>query len=334
MIDVHLLRYALAAAETGSFSRAAGKFRVKQSTLSKRIRTLELRLGLSLFDRSTQGVAPTAVGQRFLDRARTILVDLEALSIESEALAKGNAGKLRIGFQSSLAAGDLRVIIEGYRTACPEVELEPAEGARDTLLTQVDRDRLDVAIVAGDTGEPGHRSLCLWSEPLTIAMARGHPFEESAQLYWTDLRKASFLVTAADPGPLIAAMIRARMSGPSFTPSISRQNVSRDNLLSFAGGNCVAVTAGALAAADPAIVLRPVHDAFGPTRIDQVLHWRSDNPNPALARFLALLAQRYGRSMKDITGQAESERPPRVGDRDGLSPRREGPGGTDLPARI
>lgn len=64
MIDVHQLRYALAAAETGSFSRAADQFRVKQSTLSKRIRHLELRLGLPLFERTTQGVIPTAVGAR------------------------------------------------------------------------------------------------------------------------------------------------------------------------------------------------------------------------------------------------------------------------------
>ena len=311
MIDVHLLRYALAAAETGSFSRAADTFRVKQSTLSRRVRDLELRLGLSLFDRSTRGVAPTAIGLRFLARARMILVDLEALSIESEALARGTAGRLRIGFQSSLAAGDLKAILEAYRTACPGVELEPAEGSRDALLTQVDRARLDVAIVAGDTREPGHRSLCLWSEPLTVAVARGHRLENRAQLFWTDLRDASFLVTTADPGPLIAAMIRARMSGPGFTPSISLQNVSRDNLLSFAGGGSVAITAGVLAAADPTIALRPIHDAFGPTRIDQVLHWRDDNPNPALARFLALVAQRYGRSMNEITRQAGSERPPR-----------------------
>lgn len=334
MIDVHLLRYALAAAETGSFNRAAGKFRVKQSTLSRRVRNLELRLGLALFDRSTQGVAPTAVGLRFLARARSILVDLEALSTESEALARGNAGRLRIGFQSSLAAGDLKAILEAYRTACPDVELEPAEAARDALLTQIDRDRLDVAIVAGDVGHSGHRSLCLWNEPLTIAMARGHPLEERTQLYWTDLRNASFLVTTADPGPLIAAMIRARLSGPSSAPNIAYQTVSRDNLLSFAGGDCVAVTAGTLAAADPAIVLRPVHDAFGPTRIDQVLHWRDDNPNPALTRFLALVAMRYGRTMKEFLGAAESERPPREGDRDGLPPLWGDSGGGNLPARI
>ncbi|HEX8300032.1 LysR family transcriptional regulator [Sphingomonas sp.] len=300
MIDVHLLRYALAAAETGSFSRAAGQFRVKQSTLSKRIRHLELRLGLSLFDRSTQGVAPTPVGLRFLARARTILGDLESLSAESQALAKGTAGRLRIGFQGSLAAGDLRAIFETYRCSCPDVELEATEGARDTLLAEVQRDQLDIAIVAGEVGVAGHRSLCLWSEPLSIGMARGHPLEARAPLYWTDLRGLTFVVTAADPGPLIAAMITARLSGPGSAPKIISQSVSRDNLVSFAGGNCVAVTAGAPAATDAALLLCEVHDAFGPTRLDQGLHWRGDNANPALKRFLALVGTRYGRSLSDV----------------------------------
>ncbi|MEG3088341.1 LysR family transcriptional regulator [Sphingomonas sp. PB4P5] len=310
MIDVHLLRYALAAGGTGSFSRAAGKFRVKQATLSKRIHYLELRLGLTLFDISTKGVEPTAVGLRFLARARSVLADLDALSAETQALARGTAGRLRIAFQSSLAAGDLKAILKAYRALCPDVELEPAEGARGALLTQIDRDALDVAILAGDVEEPGHASLCLWSEPLTVVMAHGHPMEHRAPLYWTDLRRASFLVTTEDPGPLIARIIRARMSGPSSSPRISYQNVSRENLLSFAVRDCVAVTTGALTAADPSIVLRAVHDAFGPTRIEQVLHWRADNPNPALKRFLALVAERYERPLEDFGLPAKTGSPP------------------------
>lgn len=302
MIDVHLLRYALAAAETGSFSRAAGKFRVKQSTLSKRIRHLELRLGLNLFERSTQGVAPTSVGLRFLARARSILADLETLSEESTALARGSAGRLRIGFHGSLAVGDLRAVFEAYRKDFPGVELEPVEGARDALLTQVDRDRLDVAIVAGAVGQLQHRSLSLWSEPLIVGMARGHPLSVRAPLYWTDLRGMTFLVTMADPGSLISAMIHSRLSGPCTEPRIVSQAVSRDNLLSLACGDSLAVTVGVPVLADPEIVLCPIHDAFGPTRIDQGLHWREDNDNPALKRFLGLIAQRYGRSFADITG--------------------------------
>jgi DNA-binding transcriptional LysR family regulator len=301
MIDVHLLRYALAAEETGSFSRAAGKFRVKQATLSKRIRHLELRLGLSLFDRSTQGVAPTPVGTRFLDRARGIISDLEALSAETQELAKGSSGKLRIGFQGSLAAGDLRALLESFRAACPAVELEPTEGPRDMLMTQIDRDRLDVAIVAGEARGKQHRSLCLWSVPLTIGMVRGHRLEGRDPLCWTDLRGATFLVTKEDPGSLIAAIIHARLSGSDWTPRIVMQAVSRDNLLSFVSGDVVAATAGIPAIVDPLMQLCQVHDAFGATRLDQGLHWRDDNANPALKRFLALVAARYGCALAAAT---------------------------------
>ncbi|MDB5583426.1 MAG: hypothetical protein JWR80_8602 [Bradyrhizobium sp.] len=333
MIDVHLLRFALAAADTGSFSQAAGQFRVKQSTLSKRIRHLELRLGLALFDRSTQGVSPTPGGLRFLDRARSIVGDLDALSTESQALANGQAGTLRIGFQGSAAAGEMRSLLDAFRDACPDVDLEPTEGGRDALLSQVDRDRLDLAIVAGDVGEPGRRSFGLWSEPLTIVMPRSHPLEERSPLYWTDLRGATFMVTEADPGPMIAEMIRVRLSGAGSAPRIVRRSVSRDNLSSFARGCGFAVLAGTPVSSDPSMTLRQVHDAFGPSRLDQGLHWREGNLNPALTRFLALVARRYGRSLIEIAS-AESGRPPREGERDGLPPLWGGSGGGNLPLRI
>jgi hypothetical protein len=44
-------------------------------------------------------------------------------------------------------------------------------------------------------------------------------------------------------------------------------------------------------------IIREIHDAFGPTRLDQGVHWRADNKSPALRQFLDLLARRYGRAL-------------------------------------
>lgn len=293
MIEVHLLRYALAAAETGSFSQAADLFRVKQSTLSKRISYLEQRLGLSIFTRSTQGVAPTRSGLHFLAQARSIVDDLERLSCEAHALAAGHHGTLRIGFHASLAGGDLRAILDSYRATFPEVKLEALEGGREMLLGALDHDRIDIAIVAGDSASPALRSLTLWSEPLMVGLPSGHRLAQIERLYWTDLRGLAFLVTQADPGSLIAAMIAARMAGPGTRPTITVQAVSRDNLPSFVDDAHASVTAGALPSF-AATRLREVHDAFGATRIDQTILWHDTNRNPALARFLSLIEQRYG----------------------------------------
>ncbi len=295
MIEVHLLRYAVAAAESGSFSRAAEQFRVKQSTLSKRIRYLELRLGVPLFTRSTQGVVPTPSGIRFLAGARLIVRDLDALSEESMALARAERGRLRIGFHGTLAVGALGATLEDFCRESPDVEIAIEDG-RDRLLHGLDRDRIDVAAVAGEVAIGSRQSLCLWSEPLALGIKIGHPLLERDRLYWTDLRKMTFLVMKADPSDLIAAMIAARLAGPGHSPRIVVQAVSRDNLPSLVAKDQVSVTSGAALPLEGGVVLRGVHDAFGPTRLSQSLHWRDENGNPALERFLALAACRYGRA--------------------------------------
>jgi DNA-binding transcriptional LysR family regulator len=297
MIEVHLLRYALAAADSGSFSRAAEQFCVKQSTLSKRVRHLELRLGVPLFTRSTQGVAPTPSGIQFLARARSIVGELDMLSTETLGLARGESGKLRIGFHGTLAAGDLRATLEEFRREAPDVELDAIEAGRDRLLDSLDRERIDVAVVAGEAPDMRRQSLCLWSEPLALGVKLGHPLLERDRLYWTDLREVRFLVTRDDPGDLIAAMIAARLAGPGHAPRIITQAVSRDNLHSLVTNDCLSVTAGIGVTIDSGVAFREVHDAFGPTRLDQSLHWREDNANPALARFLTVAARRYGRAL-------------------------------------
>lgn len=196
MIEVHLLRYALAAADTGSFSRAADQFRVKQSTLSKCVGHLELRIGLPLFTRTTQGVALTVGGIQFLAPARIIVGELEKLVAESRALVKGELGTLKIGFHGSLGSGGLRALFEDFRTTCPDVAVEATEGNREQLLDAVGHARLDCALVAGAPAAETYRSLYLWSEPLVVGLAADDSLpEREILLYWTDLRGRTFLVT-------------------------------------------------------------------------------------------------------------------------------------------
>jgi len=298
MIDIHLLRYALAAADTGSFSRAADQFGIKQSTLSKHIQYLEQFLGLALFRRSTRGVVATDPGERVLSSARRILADVEALSRDSRALSRGEAGSLRIGFIGSLGGGDLAAMLKEYHTAWPAIVLEAVEDDSARLLDALDGGKLDLAILPGRQTRPGMRSLSFWSEPLFLALPPGHRLVDASKIYWTDLRGASFSVTAADPGPDIEAMITARLAGPGHRPDISTQHVSRDNLLSFVTHERIAIVAGIFrnpAHIAEAPILREVHDVFGPTTLDQGVHWHRDNDNPALKRFLELLSKRYAR---------------------------------------
>lgn len=298
MIEIHLLRYALAAADYGSFSRAADRFGIKQSTLSRHVQYLEDRLGLPLFRRSTAGVTPTDSGRHFLSRARRIVDEVETLDEDSRAFAKGEAGKLRLGFQSALDTGNLAAVLRDYQAECPALQIDAREDDSARLLERLEGDRLDLAILPGRSQRSALRSAAFWSEPVLVGLPPGHPLAEVGTLYWSDLRQASFVVTATDPGPDLAAMITARLTGLGHRPTISVRHVSYANLGALAG-SFLTVSAGT---ARPAGVsggrsFHQVHDAFGATMLEQHVHWRAEDPDPAVRRFLDFIARRYGRTL-------------------------------------
>jgi DNA-binding transcriptional LysR family regulator len=78
-IDLQHLRFAVAAADHGSFRQAAEAMAVRQSTLSRSIMHFEQLIGVSLFERSSGGVTPTFAGRNVLRLARTILEEFDAL---------------------------------------------------------------------------------------------------------------------------------------------------------------------------------------------------------------------------------------------------------------
>src|SRR5579871_2805785 len=116
-----------------SFASAAMQEQVKQATLSKRVAGLEARLGLKLFDRSTRGAVPTDAGLEFIDVARRLLVDLDALHASGRAIGSGKMGTLGLGFSTSLAAGHMRSLIVDFVGRFPELRLVNIEGNRCRL---------------------------------------------------------------------------------------------------------------------------------------------------------------------------------------------------------
>jgi DNA-binding transcriptional LysR family regulator len=85
-IEIRQLRYAVMTADAQSFTRAAAALNVKQTTLSRRVMDLELRLGVKLFERSTRGAEPTENGKVFLEAARRIVTDVDNLRTTARAV--------------------------------------------------------------------------------------------------------------------------------------------------------------------------------------------------------------------------------------------------------
>ena len=95
-LDLRLFRYALLAAEHGSFRQAAAALNVQKSSVSKGVRTLEYRVGTSLFERSHAGVRPTPAGEKFLQEAALGFDHLEHAMQRIRAIRHGERGELTI----------------------------------------------------------------------------------------------------------------------------------------------------------------------------------------------------------------------------------------------
>jgi len=290
-VEVPHLRYVVAAADHSSFRRAATALNITQPTLSKRIRELEGKLGVLLFQRSPRGAELTPIGEEFVVSARRVLAELEVMEIRAKAGKRGDAGRLEIGFYTSLSSGALRDTVLTFANGHPDVEVNIIEGARACLIPLLDRGAIDIVVVLGEPNHTDYAHMSLWSERIMAVFPKDHPLAARDFVYWTDLKNERFLMSRRDPGPEIQDVLINKLTSPGDRPIVKLVNAEREDVISMVGGNrgislaCDSATGNA----GNEVVYREVRDGNGPTRVGYVAYWRRNNDNPALKQMLTLL---------------------------------------------
>jgi DNA-binding transcriptional LysR family regulator len=199
-LDLQQLRLAVIAADHGSFRRAAEACQIKQSSLSRAIRQLEHSLGISVFERSPGGIRPTGEGRQFLRIARSIAEQMDVLVDSTRANARGDAGRLAVGFCTSLTAGNLRASLLDFKQRFPQIALTTSERSRTRLATALRNSVLDILILAGDVPCPDFKVMTLWSERVLVVLQHDHTLTARDIIYWTDVRDQTVLLSQYDPG--------------------------------------------------------------------------------------------------------------------------------------
>lgn len=293
--DIRQLRYAITAADHGSFYRAARALDIEQSTFSRNIIKLERAIGMPIFQRSRAGVTMTLAGSTFLRSAKPMVATADKMVAMMRAAGQGRAGGLRLGHNSSVSAGNLRATLMSWREAYPDVEVECVEADRSVLLAGLDTGEIDMAIFMGVVGHDGFRCETLWSERMLVALPASHPVAERDVVHWTDLRDEQFHLPAADPGPEMRDMLLGRLSVSGAKADIRMHQSSRETILSILGGSAGVsiVCECSTGARYPDVVYRPIHGEQGPALTGYSGYWRDDNGNPVLRRFLGFIRRSW-----------------------------------------
>ncbi|OKO86275.1 LysR family transcriptional regulator [Bradyrhizobium sp. NAS80.1] len=294
-VDLRQLGFAVAAADYGSIRQAAELLSIRHSILSRSIRQLEDRIGVTVFERSGGGVKPTPAGRRVLRMARLILEQVDVLVATAKSNGRGEAGHLSIGFCTSISAGNLRATLIEFKSRFPLIEFATIERSRTRLATALRNGTVDILVVTGEAPLSDSKVRPLWSERILISLAEDHPLAARSTIYWTDLRNETILLSQHDPGREFEDLLISKLVSPGDRPRIERHDVSRSiikSLVSMKLGISLVLESD-IGASFAGLVYRELRDGSGSTRFDFSAHWRRDNDNPALEGFLKLLTERY-----------------------------------------
>ncbi len=164
MISFKQLTYALAAAQTLHFKKAAEKCSISQSALSTALNQLEEQLGVQIFERDNKKVLVTPVGQEVLKRAQQIVLQVNELEGLSESLQDPLSFPLSVGVIPTIAPYLLPKMFPLLHDEYPDAELRIVEEQSHVLVDMVRKGELDTAILALPYPHDGLLSLEFWQE--------------------------------------------------------------------------------------------------------------------------------------------------------------------------
>lgn len=203
-MELRQLRHFIALAEEEHFGRAAERVFVVQQALSGSIRKLEDDLGVRLFERTTRRVTLTPAGAEFLIGARATLASLEQTLERTKRAARGEVGRLAVGFVSGLAFGGLPEVVRTFRTRFPEVAVELLELTAAEQEEALREGRIDIGFVLLPVRDPALTREPLWRDPLIVALPSGHALASQETVRIEDLRDENFVFFPVTCAPRIS----------------------------------------------------------------------------------------------------------------------------------
>ncbi len=276
-IELRHLRYFLAVADTLHFGRAAKKLGMAQPPLSQQIRRLEEMLGAPLFARTTRGVSLTPAGAVLRERARSTMARLEDDLEQTRRIARGEEGRLRVGFSGSVMFTGLPAAIQRYRGAHPRVEVDLREMWTAEQLPALADGSIDVAFLRDGERRPELTIMPLLRERFFAALPADHKLRRQRTVDVASLRDEPFVLFSRRHGDLAYERTVRCCLDAGFQPRIVQEAPQFPTLIRLvAAGMGVSLAPACVATVTfPGTIFRPIRSKrwtsvdIG-TRVDEV----------------------------------------------------------------
>jgi LysR family nitrogen assimilation transcriptional regulator len=237
-MELRQLRYFVAIARHGSFSRAAQVVCVAQSAISYQVARLEDDLDARLFHRMARGVALTDAGAAFLPRAVAILRQADDARASLRGTANSPSGKVVFGLSPSVCSALAIPLLQAVKQKLPQVELELTEELTSTLAMHLHSGDLDLAVLIDDGTLGQFTSIPILTERLCVISPGAALARHKRSITFKNALQLPLLLPAPRQGvrPLIESCAREQKLGlPNVVAEINSVVILRSSLLAGIG---------------------------------------------------------------------------------------------------
>lgn len=287
-MELRHLRYFVAIAEEGSFTRAGERLWVAQPGLSAQIRQLETELKTQLFERHARGVNLTDAGELLLGRARAALAAADHARATGSDIQAGLVGTLRIGIATGARWPLESSLLDAFGRERPQVEITVVESHGGTLLRDVLEGRLDVLLSPSTFASSRLQRLRLGCAPWGVLVGPGHRLARPGAVGAHDLRDEHVVVTGHRDGAGYDRAVTETLLDLGVTPVLERGGPGNSLFAAVSEGTAVALTT--MTGRVPGeLIVRPLD----PSRhLHFELLCRDETPAPALRELCRIATAR------------------------------------------
>lgn len=303
-ITLRQLRAVAAVQKAGKIIFAANELGLSQPAVTLQLRDLEATLGTQLFDRTSEGMRPTAAGMAVAEAAKAIEERLLVMSDEIDAIKGVRKGALRLGVVSTakyFAPGIMAAFMKQY----PDVDVSLFVGNRAETIASLNNHSVDVALMGRPPRELPVRAASFGEHPLVFVAPPDHPLAKQKQISKERIGQEKFLVRERGSGTRISLEIflgelpgRIDELGTELDSNETiKQAVMAGLGLAFISGHTIAqeVELGRLVVLD--VLGTPIRRQwFSVTRADRAL-------SPSMVAFEAFLSNDGGRFLPKVASR-------------------------------
>jgi DNA-binding transcriptional LysR family regulator len=308
VLELRHLRYFVAVAEELHFGRAAARLRIAQPPLSQQIRRLETSLGVELLRRTRRRVELTEAGRLLLEGARPLIAQAEALERAMGRAARGDIGRLGVGFVGSVTQDVLPTLLRGFRDRHPEVVVTLSELSTLEQIEALRERRIGAGLLRPPVGDPAVATMPLLEEPLVAALPDFHRLARRRTVSISALADEPFVLIGREVNPAFHDDVVSACRAAGFSPDVVQEAGEMQTIMSVVaagiGVSLVPASVERLRREGDGVAYRPLRPSS--VRLVVALAWRPADADPVVENLVGVARELWPRR-----GRGAQSRPTR-----------------------